>query len=158
MGNFSYLIQKKYRELNSEQQKIFITEFERRKKSVGISYLLWFFVGWHYSYLKKWGWLILYILTAGGLFIWAIIDLFRIPKMVEQYNNDLALEILRDISIMFPDEDQGSVYKDVAKRNVNDLYITQKMKSREGYQFSIITSINILFSVSGQKEDLIQIN
>lgn len=78
--------------------------------------------------------------------------------MVEQYNNDLALEILRDISIMFPDEDQGSVYKDVAKRNVNDLYITQKMKSRESYPFSIITSINILFSVSGQKEDLIQIN
>ncbi|MDG4655176.1 TM2 domain-containing protein [Chryseobacterium arthrosphaerae] len=158
MGNFSYLIQKKYRELNSEQKRIFISEFETRKKSVGISYLLWFLLGWHYAYLKKWGWLILYILTAGGFFIWAIIDLFRIPNMVEQYNNDLALEILRDISIMFPDEDQGSVYKDVAKRNVNDLYITQKMKSRESYPFSIITSINILFSVSGQKEDLIQIN
>lgn len=157
MENFSYLIQKKFRELNSEQQRIFISEFERQKKFVGISYLLCFLLGCHYAHLKKWGWLILYILTVGGFFIWAIIALFRISKIVEQYNN-LALEILRGISIMFPDEDQGSVYKDVAKRNVNDLYITQKMKSREGYQFSIITSINILFSVSGQKEDLIQIN
>jgi len=148
MGNFSYLIQKKYRELNSEQQRIFISEFERRKKSVGISYLLWFLLGWHYAYLKKWGWLILYILTAGGFFVWAIIDLFRIPKMVEQYNNDLALEILRDISIMFPDERQDSNDKNVVKKNVNDLYITQKMQSGESYSFYIIVGIIILFSVS----------
>lgn len=148
MGNFSYLIQKKFRELNSEQQRIFISEFERQKKSVGISYLLWFLLGWHYAYLKKWGWLILYILTAGGFFIWAIIDLFRIPKMVEQYNNDLALEILRDISFMFPDERRDSSDKDVAKKSVNDLYITQKTQSGESYSFYIIVGIIILFSVS----------
>lgn len=148
MGNFSYLIQKKFRDLNSEQQRIFINEFERRKKTVGISYLLWFLLGWHYAYLKKWGWLILYILTAGGFFVWAIIDLFRIPKMVEQYNNDLALEILRDISIMFPDEVQDSGDKDVNKKAVNDLYITQKMQSGESYSFYIIVGIIILFSVS----------
>ncbi len=148
MGNFSYLIQKKFRDLNSEQQRIFINEFERRKKSVGISYLLWFLLGWHYAYLKKWGWLILYILTAGGCFIWVIIDLFRIPKMVEQYNNDLALEILRDISIMFPDESRDSSDKDIAKKSVNDLYITQKTQSGESYSFYIIVGIIILFSVS----------
>ena len=148
MGNFSYLIQKKFRELNSEQQRIFISEFERRKKSVGISYLLWFLLGWHYAYLKKWGWLILYILTVGGFFIWAIIDLFRIPKIVEQYNNDLALEILRDISIMFPNEGQDSVDRDVNKKAVNDLYITQKMQSGESYSFYIIVGVIILFSVS----------
>jgi len=148
MGNFSYLIQKKFRELNSEQQRIFVSEFERRKKSVGVSYLLWFLLGWHYAYLKKWGWLILYILTVGGFFVWAIIDLFRIPKMVEQYNNDLALEVLRDISIMFPDEERNSSDKDVTKKSVNDLYITQKMQSGESYSFYIIVGIIILFSVS----------
>lgn len=148
MGNFSYLIQKKFRELNSEQQRIFVSEFERRKKSVGISYLLWFLLGWHYAYLKKWGWLILYILTAGGFFIWAIIDLFRIPKIVEQYNNDLALEILRDISMRFPDEVRDSGDKDVNKKVVNDFYINQKMQSGESYSFYIIVGIIILFSVS----------
>ncbi|WP_185145549.1 TM2 domain-containing protein [Chryseobacterium shandongense] len=149
MGNFSYLIQKKFRALNSEQQRIFISEFERRKKSVGISYLLWFLLGWHYAYVKKWGWLILYILTVGGFFIWAIIDLFRIPKIVEQYNNDLALEILRDISLMFRDEDnRNSADKDVNKKAVNDIYITQKNYSGESYSFYIIVGIMILFSVS----------
>lgn len=53
MGNFSHMVQKKYKELNSEQQGIFIEEYEKRKKSVGIAYLLWFLVGWHYAYLKK---------------------------------------------------------------------------------------------------------
>ncbi|WP_312171480.1 TM2 domain-containing protein [Chryseobacterium sp.] len=148
MGNFSYLIQKKFRALNSEQQRIFISEFERRKKSVGISYLLWFLLGWHYAYVKKWGWLILYILTVGGFFVWAIIDLFRIPKIVEQYNNDLALEILRDISIMFPDKVRDSDDKDVNKKAVNNLYITQKTQSGESYSFYIIIGIIILFSVS----------
>ncbi|MBB6372278.1 hypothetical protein [Chryseobacterium shigense] len=84
----------------------------------------------------------------GGFFIWAIIELFRIPKIVEQYNNDLALEILRDISIMFPDEVQDSGDKDVNKKAVNDLYITQKMQSGESYSFYIIVGIIILFSVS----------
>ncbi|GEN67179.1 hypothetical protein CRH01_17470 [Chryseobacterium rhizosphaerae] len=84
----------------------------------------------------------------GGFFIWAIIDLFRIPKIVEQYNNDLALEILRDISIMFPNEGQDSVDRDVNKKAVNDLYITQKMQSGESYSFYIIVGVIILFSVS----------
>ncbi|WP_181397951.1 hypothetical protein [Chryseobacterium sp. AG844] len=68
--------------------------------------------------------------------------------MVEQYNNDLALEILRDISIMFPDEVRDSSDKDVNKKAVNDLYITQKMQSGESYSFYIIVGIIILFSVS----------
>lgn len=84
----------------------------------------------------------------GGFFIWAIIDLFRIPKIVEQYNNDLALEILRDISIIFPDEGRDSSGKNVAKKRVNDCYITQKTQSGESYSFYIIVVIIILFSVS----------
>ncbi|WP_185117658.1 hypothetical protein [Chryseobacterium sp. PMSZPI] len=68
--------------------------------------------------------------------------------MVEQYNNDLALEILRDISIMFPDEGRDSEDKDVNKKAVNDLYITQKTQSGESYSFYIIVGIIILFSVS----------
>ncbi|MGE8553989.1 MAG: hypothetical protein ACN6OB_08635 [Chryseobacterium jejuense] len=68
--------------------------------------------------------------------------------MVEQYNNDLALEVLRDISIMFPDEGHNSDDNNVSKKAVNDLYITQKTQSGESYSFYIIVGIIILFSVS----------
>lgn len=142
------MVQKKYRDLNSEQQRIFIGEFERRKKSLGVAYLLWILGGWYYAYLKKLGWLILFLLTAGGLFIWAIIDLFRIPKLIEDYNNDLALEILRDISIMFPAQENQNLDQIVSKKSVNDHYIAQKTQSGESYSFFIIVGLLILFSIS----------
>lgn len=148
MGNFSYLIQKKFRDLNSEQQKIFISEFERRKKSVGISYLLWFLLGWHYAYLKKWGWLILYILTAGGFFIWAIIDLFRIPKMVGDYNNNLALEIVKDIVLMFPEKEVERKDENEPKNDVNTYYFEQNRNSGESYSVFILVGIIILFGIT----------
>lgn len=148
MGNFSFMVQKKFRELNSEQQQIFISEFERRKKSVGVAYLLWFLGGWYYAYLKKVGWLILFILTAGGFFIWAIIDLFRIPKLVETYNNDLALEVLRDVLIMFPNQNIENSDQNVSNKRVNYRYIAQKTQSGESYSFFIIVGLIVLFSVS----------
>lgn len=54
-------------------------------KDTGIAYILWLF-GLHYLYLgKPFKWM-LYFITLGGLGIWTLIDLFRIPKMVEVYN------------------------------------------------------------------------
>ncbi|WP_160139441.1 hypothetical protein [Chryseobacterium sp. c4a] len=67
----------------------------------------------------------------------------------DDYNSDLALEILRDISIMFPDENRNSEDKDINKKAVvSDLYITQKTQSGESYSFYIIIGIIILFSIS----------
>lgn len=52
------------------------------QKSQGIAVLLWFFLGGlaaHRWYLgSPWYWNILFILTAGGLLVWAIIDLIDI--------------------------------------------------------------------------------
>lgn len=55
-------------------------------KNTTVAYLLWFFLGMHYLYLRRPGIQLIYWLTAGGLFIWAFIDLFRIPAMIDSYN------------------------------------------------------------------------
>ncbi|WP_242157432.1 TM2 domain-containing protein [Aestuariivivens sediminis] len=52
-----------------------------RDKWVGVA--LWFFLGWPFAahrwyYKKPVGWNILFILTIGGLGIWAIVDLINI--------------------------------------------------------------------------------
>lgn len=52
-----------------------------KDKWVGVA--LWFFLGWPFAahrwyYKKPVGWNILFILTIGGLGIWAIIDLINI--------------------------------------------------------------------------------
>ncbi|MCF8273313.1 MAG: TM2 domain-containing protein [Flavobacteriaceae bacterium] len=51
-----------------------------RDKWVGVA--LWFFLGWPFAahrwyYKKPVGWNILFILTIGGLGIWAIVDLIN---------------------------------------------------------------------------------
>ncbi|MFV5687881.1 TM2 domain-containing protein [Flavobacterium sp. ZT3R25] len=55
-------------------------------KSSGTAYLLWFFFGFHYAYLGKWGLQLLYWFTFGGFFIWAIIDLFTLSGRVANHN------------------------------------------------------------------------
>jgi hypothetical protein len=55
-------------------------------KSSGTAYLLWFFFGFHYAYLGKWGLQLLYWITFGGFFIWAIIDFFTLSGRVANHN------------------------------------------------------------------------
>lgn len=86
--------------MHATKQSLFVEEFRRKSKSVGLAYLLWFIIGLHYIYLGKLGWQLFYWITAGGLLIWTIIDLFRIPGMVNGYNKDVAMDVFRDLKII----------------------------------------------------------
>jgi hypothetical protein len=83
-----------------QRQDIFLEEFRRKQKSKGLAYALWFVIGLHYIYLDKLGLQIFFWVTFGGLLIWWIIDAFRIPGMVEAYNRDKAIDVLRDMKII----------------------------------------------------------
>ncbi len=83
-----------------EKQGMFLEEFCRKRKSMGLAYFLWFIIGFHYIYLGKVGWQFFYWFTLGGLLIWTIVDLFRIPGMVRGYNRDVATDVLRDLKII----------------------------------------------------------
>ena len=69
-------------------------EYESRKKSGLIAYILWFLFGFHYIYLGRIGIQLIYWLTFGGFGIWAIIDLFRMPGMVGRKNEAILLELI----------------------------------------------------------------
>jgi hypothetical protein len=62
-------------------------------KSSGTAYLLWFFFGFHYAYLGKWGLQLLYWISFGGFFIWAIIDLFTLSGRVANHNSLIFQQI-----------------------------------------------------------------
>ncbi|GLR17599.1 TM2 domain-containing protein [Portibacter lacus] len=62
-------------------------------RNVGIAYLLLFFAGAQYAYLNKWGTQIFFWITFGGLGIWWLIDIFRIPAMVQDFNDPIFDEI-----------------------------------------------------------------
>jgi len=84
--------------MSAQKQEEFVEEFKRKRKSVGIGYLFILLVfSTHYGYVNKWGMQVLFWLTGGGLFIWWIVDLFRIPSMVRNYNKDIATDIMRNL-------------------------------------------------------------
>jgi hypothetical protein len=93
------LVKNELKELSTQKQEEFLEEYNRKKKSVGWTYVLWF-IGFHYAYLRKWGTLVLYWITFAGLFIWAIIDLFRIPGLVKDYNKDASIDIMRNLKVI----------------------------------------------------------
>ena len=90
------MVTNQLRELSDERHAEFLEEYKRRCKSTGIAYLLWF-IGCHYAYVRKWGILALFWLTAGGMSLWAFIDLFRIPGIVRDCNRDVAIAVLKDL-------------------------------------------------------------
>jgi TM2 domain-containing membrane protein YozV len=60
-----------------------------QEKSVGIAYLLWFFLGAlgiHQFYLGRTGRAISYIFTFGWLGVGLLIDLFTLPGQVRKAN------------------------------------------------------------------------
>ena len=81
----------------SGKTAVFSEEYFRRSREVLSAYCFFVLFGIHYSYLeenrKQW----YYWFTLGGLLIWAVVDIFRIPAMVAQYNRNLAAAILREI-------------------------------------------------------------
>ena len=81
--------------LTSDEHEQFIAEYNRERRSERTAYILWGLLGFHHAYLGKWVHQVLYWATAGGLGIWALIDLFRLPGMVRSRNREIAAEILR---------------------------------------------------------------
>lgn len=80
-------------------QEDFLSEYQRTSRSLGIAYLLWLLLGWHYAYVGRWGIQLLYWLTFAGFLVWAFIDLFRMPSIVRTYNQDKAVEAMRNVKV-----------------------------------------------------------
>ena len=87
----------------TEQQKNYVLSSQARQKDTGLAYLFWFLFGVHYFYLNKPVINIIYWLTAGGLGIWMIIDLFRIPGMVKDRNKEFIQDAIKEAKVLYPE-------------------------------------------------------
>ena len=87
--------------MSEEKQSMFVEEFKRKKKSLGFAYFfLIICLGMPYGYLGKWGLQIVYWLTGMGFFLWFFYLLFTLPRLVRDYNQDVASQVCRDLKIM----------------------------------------------------------
>jgi pSer/pThr/pTyr-binding forkhead associated (FHA) protein len=94
------LVRNELATLPEQWQHEFTEEYTRNKKSLGFAYLFLIIVFWaHYGYLKKWGLQVLFWITAGGAGIWWLIDIFRLPGLVKNYNTELAIHVMRNLKV-----------------------------------------------------------
>ncbi|KEK20725.1 TM2 domain-containing protein [Bacillus manliponensis] len=90
-------------DLSAEGLAMVNSEFEKRKKSKGIAYLIWFFLGGlggHRYYARDFGMAIAMTLTLGGLGIWALIDVFFIGRRIGKKNDQVEREIILNVKAM----------------------------------------------------------
>jgi len=132
MANFPLIVENKLSQMSASERNAFLNEYDRRKKSVLIGYLLLIPLGWHYAYVKKWGTQILCWITLWGLLIWWLIDWFRIPFIVGRYNKDLSVKIMTEMALIYGnssannshnlESDMAKWLKENSGKSVNDYY------------------------------------
>jgi len=94
----SNLLEKK--DLSAEQLSMVQSEFDEKKKTSGIMFLLWWFtggIGGHRYYLGDIGYAIGMTLTLGGLGVWTIIDVFFISKRLNEKNKQAERGIIQNV-------------------------------------------------------------
>ena len=71
-------------------------EYDNQKKTPGIAYALWFFlgvVGGHRFYAGDTGYALGLLFTPGGLGVWALIDVFFIGRRIREINQQTQQQI-----------------------------------------------------------------
>ncbi|HYB70137.1 MAG TPA: hypothetical protein VEH80_05690 [Candidatus Bathyarchaeia archaeon] len=80
--------------LTPDEQRAFLWRYRAQAKSPVVAFMF-LPLGWHYLYLRKRGLQVLFWITLGGLTVWWISDLFRIRRLVRDYNRRVAGHIMR---------------------------------------------------------------
>lgn len=130
MRNLPLVVTSRLSNFSESEKRAYFEEFDRKKKSVFVAYLLLIPLGWHYAYLRKWGLQALCIVSLWGLLIWWIIDWFRVPSLVRNFNKDLSIELLNNFAWVSKKEipemkERANIIqskKEISGMSLNDYY------------------------------------
>jgi hypothetical protein len=86
--------------LSTEDQLLFFNQWKSKRRSVGAMVTLAVLFPIQLFFLAKAGLGIAFILTGGGFLVWYVIEWFKTPKRVREYNNDKAMEVLQGLSLL----------------------------------------------------------
>ena len=98
----SLLVQQSLQNLNDIEKQTFQTEYAKQKKTKGLLIVLAIFFPIQLFILGKIGLGIAFWLTFGGFFFWWFIEIFRTSKRVDEFNDNLAINIIRTIKTPNP--------------------------------------------------------
>ena len=78
------------------------TEYDNQKKSPGVAYALWFFlgvVGGHRFYAGDTGYALGLLFTLGGFGVWALIDVAFIGRRIREINTQKRQQIMASYGV-----------------------------------------------------------
>ena len=84
--------------LEAGDQEAFLEDYQRKTKSIILAYLFLFLFGVHYAYVGKWGLQVLFWFTFAGFGFWLLVDLFRMPSIIKNYNRETAITVMRNLA------------------------------------------------------------
>jgi TM2 domain-containing membrane protein YozV len=116
--------------LAAPAQSMVSSDYERRRKSKFVGYLAWFFLGWHYLYLRRVGLQFAFWITLGGFGLWWFVDLFRVGPIVNRMNEDLARNLISQYQSIYRD----SAAVQIVNLNRDTLPLNQQSSIIEGTQ------------------------
>lgn len=94
------LVSNALEKMDETQKAEYLEEYRRNRKSLTFAYMAWILVGFHYAYLGRWGVQLIFWLTAGGFLVWWLLDLFRMPLIVQKKNSEIAVETMKDYRLI----------------------------------------------------------
>ena len=100
MNTYPPMVQLALSKMTNEQKLAFESEYERQKKDPTIYVVLAIFFPIQLVLLNRLGLQLAFWLTSGGMFVWYFIEWFWTPQRVREYNNELAINIARNLTIM----------------------------------------------------------
>ncbi len=83
--------------LPTDSQKKFLETYLAKRKRLFIAYPLVLVYGTHFIYLEQSSTGIWFWFTAGFFGIWWLIELFKVPGRVKDYNSYLALKTVAEV-------------------------------------------------------------
>ncbi|MDA0782181.1 MAG: hypothetical protein PQ612_04730 [Rickettsiales bacterium] len=86
----------KYRTLSASRKEELLGLYKKYRKQESLLIICWFF-SFHYVYVGRWKMFFLFFFSLGGLFIWWVIDLFRLDTILKQYNKKKAEELFEKL-------------------------------------------------------------
>ncbi len=92
-------IQQVVSKMDPETRNVFFREYAQKRKPLYVGYILWFVLSLYYAYYRKVGLQFVFWITGGGFLIWWIIDLFRMPSIARQANEQIARQVLQTLQI-----------------------------------------------------------
>ena len=97
MASYSPVVQSAVSRMTEEQILSFESAYKRKKANMVVFLLLAIFFPIQLFFLGKVAQGILFLVTAGGVGIWWILEIFLTPVRVKNYNNDVAVNLVAQV-------------------------------------------------------------